>query len=133
MNQPVDAAPISVPGVAKTDHLGDPGYVRIEGIRKEFDGFVAVDDVSLSIRQGEIFALLGASGCGKSTLLRMLAGFERPTAGSMSIDGQSMDGLPPFQRPTNMMFQSYALFPHMTVEQNVAFGLQQEKLAKAEV
>jgi putrescine transport system ATP-binding protein len=133
MTQTVEAAHIAVPGVAKTDHLGDDGYVRIDSLRKEFDGFVAVDDVSLSIRQGEIFALLGASGCGKSTLLRMLAGFERPTAGSLSVDGQQMDGLPPFQRPTNMMFQSYALFPHMTVEQNVAFGLQQERMGKAEI
>lgn len=127
-----EAAP-AMPGVARTDHLGADGYVRIEGLRKEFDGFVAVDGVSLSIRKGEIFALLGASGCGKSTLLRMLAGFERPTAGSVWIDGACMDGLPPYRRPTNMMFQSYALFPHMTVEQNVAFGLQQEGLPRAEV
>ena len=133
MSQPAEIAPIAVPGVAKTDHLGEDGYVRLEGLRKEFDGFLAVDDVSLSIRQGEIFALLGASGCGKSTLLRMLAGFERPTAGAIFVDGQPMEGLPPFKRPTNMMFQSYALFPHMTVEQNIAFGLQQEKLSRAEV
>jgi putrescine transport system ATP-binding protein len=128
-----NAAELSHPGAPRVDHLGSDGYVRIESVRKEFDGFVAVDDVSLSIRQGEIFALLGASGCGKSTLLRMLAGFERPTAGAISIDGAPMEGLPPYQRPTNMMFQSYALFPHMTVEQNVAFGLQQEKMAKADI
>lgn len=121
------------PGGAKTDQLGEHDYVRVEGLRKEFDGFVAVDDVSLSIRQGEIFALLGASGCGKSTLLRMLAGFERPTSGSIFLQGQTMEGLPPYRRPTNMMFQSYALFPHMTVEQNVSFGLQQERLPRDEV
>jgi putrescine transport system ATP-binding protein len=108
-------------------------YVRIEGIRKEFDGFVAVDDVSLSIRKGEIFALLGASGCGKSTLLRMLAGFERPTSGAIQLDGEDIVGLAPFERPINMMFQSYALFPHMTVEQNVAFGLVQDGMGKAEI
>ncbi len=113
--------------------FGAEGYVRLSGVRKEFDGFVAVDDVSLSIRQGEIFALLGASGCGKSTLLRLLAGFERPTAGRIEIDGADMDGLPPYERPVNMMFQSYALFPHMTVEQNVAFGLKQDGLPKAVV
>ena len=108
-------------------------YVRIAGVTKEFDGFVAVNDVSLDIYKGEIFCLLGGSGCGKTTLLRMLAGFERPTAGSISIDGQDMTGIPPYERPVNMMFQSYALFPHMTVAANVAFGLEQEGLAKAEV
>jgi putrescine transport system ATP-binding protein len=108
-------------------------YVRIDGVRKEFDGVVAVDDVSLDIRQGEIFALLGASGCGKSTLLRVLAGFERPTRGRVLVDGQDLTPLPPYERPVNMMFQSYALFPHMTVEQNIAFGLKQDRHAKAEV
>ncbi len=114
----------------KNDKLGVDDYVRIEGIRKEFDGFVAVDDVSFTIRQGEIFALLGASGCGKSTLLRVLAGFERPTKGRVFLDGENIVELPPYQRPINMMFQSYALFPHMTVEQNVAFGLKQDGMAK---
>ncbi len=114
----------------KNDKLGVDDYVRIEGIRKEFDGFVAVDDVSFTIRQGEIFALLGASGCGKSTLLRVLAGFERPTKGKVFLDGENIVELPPYQRPINMMFQSYALFPHMTVEQNVAFGLKQDGMAK---
>jgi putrescine transport system ATP-binding protein len=92
-----------------------------------------VDDVSLSIRKGEIFALLGGSGCGKSTLLRCLAGFERPTAGRIELDGQLMNELPPYERPINMMFQSYALFPHMSVEQNVAFGLRQDGMAKADI
>ncbi|KFL38031.1 hypothetical protein N788_02320 [Arenimonas donghaensis DSM 18148 = HO3-R19] len=120
-------------GAPKNDMLGAEGYLRIETVRKEFDGFVAVDDVSLSIRQGEIFALLGASGCGKSTLLRCLAGFEKPTRGRIVLDGQDITGLPPYERPINMMFQSYALFPHMSVEQNVAFGLRQDGLAKADV
>ncbi len=118
-------------GAPKNDMLGAEGYLRIEAVRKEFDGFVAVDDVSLSIRQGEIFALLGASGCGKSTLLRCLAGFEKPTKGRIILDGQDITALPPFERPLNMMFQSYALFPHMSVEQNVGFGLRQDGMAKA--
>ena len=120
-------------GAPKNDMLGAEGYLRIEAVRKEFDGFVAVDDVSLSIRQGEIFALLGASGCGKSTLLRCLAGFEKPTRGRIILDGQDITALPPFERPLNMMFQSYALFPHMSVEQNVGFGLRQDGMAKAEI
>ena len=104
--------------------------VRIDGITKKFDDTVAVDDVSLDIRKGEIFALLGGSGSGKSTLLRMLAGFEKPTEGSIYLDGVDVTHLPPYMRPINMMFQSYALFPHMTVEQNIAFGLKQDKLPK---
>ena len=108
-------------------------YVRIEGVTKRFGDFVAVDNVSLSINKGEIFCLLGGSGCGKTTLLRMLAGFETPTSGRILIDGQDMAGTPPYERPVNMMFQSYALFPHMSVEKNVAFGLEQEKLPRAEI
>lgn len=108
-------------------------YIRIENVTKSFGGFVAVNDVSLSIYQGEFFALLGGSGCGKTTLLRMLAGFEQPTSGRIFIDGVDMAGIAPYNRPVNMMFQSYALFPHMTVEQNVAFGLKQDRLTKAEI
>jgi putrescine transport system ATP-binding protein len=108
-------------------------YVRIERVTKKFGDFVAVDDVSLGIYKKEIFCLLGASGCGKTTLLRMLAGFERPTAGRIFIDGVDMTEIPPYERPVNMMFQSYALFPHMTVEQNVAFGLKQDRVPKAEL
>jgi putrescine transport system ATP-binding protein len=108
-------------------------YVRIERVTKKFGDFVAVDDVSLGIHKKEIFCLLGASGCGKTTLLRMLAGFERPTAGRIYIDGVDMTEIPPYERPVNMMFQSYALFPHMTVEQNVAFGLKQDRVAKPEL
>jgi putrescine transport system ATP-binding protein len=105
-------------------------YVRITNLSKKFGDFTAVDDVSLDIRRGEIFCLLGGSGSGKTTLLRMLAGFERPTAGSIHIDGADMSAIPPYERPVNMMFQSYALFPHMSVEKNVAFGLEQEGLGR---
>ncbi|MCX7043488.1 MAG: polyamine ABC transporter ATP-binding protein [Gammaproteobacteria bacterium] len=116
-----------------SDKRGDENYLRIVDVRKEFDGFVAVDDVTLSIRKGEIFALLGGSGCGKSTLLRCLAGFEKPTAGKIVLDGQLMNDIAPYDQAVNMMFQSYALFPHMTVEQNVAFGPTQKKMPKSEV
>ncbi len=98
-------------------------FIRIDGVTKRFGSFTAVSSVSLEIRKGEIFSLLGGSGCGKTTLLRMLAGFEDPTEGRIFIDGQDMTDLPPYERPVNMMFQSYALFPHMTVERNVAYGL----------
>jgi putrescine transport system ATP-binding protein len=114
----------------------EPGavpYVRLERLTKKFGDFVAVDDVSLNIFRGEIFCLLGASGCGKTTLLRMMAGFEQPTAGSIWIDGVDVTAIPPYERPVNMMFQSYALFPHMSVEQNVAFGLRQDKVPKGEI
>jgi putrescine transport system ATP-binding protein len=108
-------------------------YIQIDSITKRFGDFTAVNNVSLKIYQGEIFCLLGGSGCGKSTLLRMLAGFEMPTSGSIFLDGQDMADIPPYERPVNMMFQSYALFPHMTVEKNVAFGLEQERLSKDEI
>src|SRR5687767_3228299 len=113
--------------IAAPEKPGDDEYLRIIDVSKDFEGFVAVEDVSLNIRKGEIFALLGGSGCGKSTLLRCLAGLEQPTSGRIELDGQSMDGLAPYDRPINMMFQSYALFPHMSVEQNIAFGLKQDK------
>lgn len=117
---------------AKTRKALTP-LLEIRNLTKSFDGQHAVDDVSLTIYKGEIFALLGASGCGKSTLLRMLAGFEQPTAGQIMLDGVDLSRVPPYERPINMMFQSYALFPHMTVEQNIAFGLKQDKLPKAEI
>ena len=101
-------------------------YIEIQNVSKKFGDFTAVDDVSLNVYQGELFSLLGGSGCGKTTLLRMLAGFETPTSGRILIDGIDMAHIPPYLRPTNMMFQSYALFPHMTVEQNVGFGLRQD-------
>jgi putrescine transport system ATP-binding protein len=122
--------------VVKAQPWNDPTarpYVQVEHITKAFGDFKAVDDVSLKIYQGEIFCLLGASGCGKTTLLRMMGGFETPTSGKIFIDGEDMTGVPPYERPVNMMFQSYALFPHMNVEQNVAFGLKQDRLPKAEI
>ena len=121
---------------AKAAPWNDPStrpYVEIERVTKSFGDFKAVNDVSLKIYKGEIFCLLGASGCGKTTLLRMLGGFETPSSGRIFIDGEEMTGVPPYERPVNMMFQSYALFPHMTVEQNVAFGLKQDGVPKAEI
>jgi putrescine transport system ATP-binding protein len=108
-------------------------FLRIEGLTKEFDGYKAVNNVSLDIAKGEIFALLGSSGCGKSTLLRMLAGFETPTSGRIVLDGQDLASIPPYHKPINMMFQSYALFPHLTVWDNIAFGLKREGMAKAAI
>ncbi|MBS1270112.1 MAG: Spermidine/putrescine import ATP-binding protein PotA [Gammaproteobacteria bacterium] len=103
-------------------------YICIENVTKRFGGFVAVDNVSLEIHRGELFSLLGPSGCGKTTLLRMLAGLETPSEGRILVDGQDTTNIPPYDRPVNMMFQSYALFPHMTVEKNVAFGLRQDNM-----
>jgi putrescine transport system ATP-binding protein len=114
----------------------DPGakpYISFENVTKKFGDFTAVNNLSLSIYEREFFALLGASGCGKSTLLRMLAGFDEPTSGRILLDGQDLRGIPPYRRPVNMMFQSYALFPHMTVEGNIAFGLKQDNMPKAEI
>lgn len=108
-------------------------FLRIEGLTKEFDGYKAVNNVSLDIAKGEIFALLGSSGCGKSTLLRMLAGFETPTSGRIVLDGQDLARIPPYHKPINMMFQSYALFPHLTVWDNIAFGLKREGMAKDKI
>ncbi|WP_392563900.1 putrescine ABC transporter ATP-binding subunit PotG [Orbus wheelerorum] len=108
--------------------------LEIKNLTKIFnDDYYAVDDINLTIYEGEIFALLGASGSGKSTLLRMLAGFEQPTSGKIILDGKDLSTVPPYKRPINMMFQSYALFPHMTVEQNIAFGLKQDNLPADEI
>ena len=107
--------------------------LQICNVTKKFGEFTAVNNVDLNIYSGELFCLLGGSGCGKSTLLRMLAGFETPTSGQILIDGKDMSDVPPYQRPTNMMFQSYALFPHMTVEKNIAFGLEQDGIHKGEI
>ncbi|MBE28774.1 polyamine ABC transporter ATP-binding protein [bacterium] len=104
-------------------------YIRIENVTKKFGDFTAIDNLSLDIYKSEFFSLLGPSGCGKTTLLRMLAGFENVTDGRILVDGEDMSDIPPHLRPINMMFQSYALFPHMTVEKNIAFGLKQDKLA----
>ncbi len=108
-------------------------YIVFENVTKVFGGFTAVDDLSLAIYEKEFFALLGGSGSGKSTLLRMLAGFDEPTKGRILLDGQDLRGIPPYRRPLNMMFQSYALFPHMTVEANIGFGLKQGGMPKADI
>ncbi len=108
-------------------------FLLMQDLVKEFDGVRAVDSISLVIDKGEIFALLGSSGCGKSTLLRMLGGFETPTSGRIVLDGQDLALVPPYQRPINMMFQSYALFPHLSVWDNVAFGLRRDGLSKHQI
>lgn len=108
-------------------------YIELDGVTKSFEGVPALNNIWLSIYKGEFFSLLGPSGCGKTTLLRLLAGFEDPTSGSILIDGKNVANMPPYERPVNMMFQSYALFPHMTVEQNVAFGLKMEGTSRSEI
>ena len=108
-------------------------FLQVQDVTKDFDGLLAVDRVSLDIEKGEIFALLGSSGCGKSTLLRMLAGLEKPTGGRILLDGRDLAAMPPYERPMNMMFQSYALFPHLTVWDNIAFGPRRGGLARDEV
>jgi len=107
-------------------------FIQLKGVTKRFGSFTAVDNVDLSIQRGELFSILGGSGCGKTTLLRMLAGFEAPSAGEILLDGENITALPPFKRPVNMMFQSYALFPHMTVADNVAYGLKKERVEKSQ-
>jgi len=107
--------------------------VQIKGVTKKFGEVTAVNSLDLDIYKGELFCLLGGSGCGKTTLLRMLAGFETPTAGQIFIDGAEMSNVQPYERPTNMMFQNYALFPHMSVAKNIAFGLQQDNIPKDEI
>ncbi len=111
----------------------DSGFIRIRGISKHFGDFVAVDNVDLDIGKGELFSILGGSGCGKTTLLRMLAGFETPTNGSIEIDGTDITSMPPYERPVNMMFQSYAIFPHMNVEKNVGYGLRKDGVDRSEI
>ena len=115
------------------DTANNKPFVRIKNVSKKFGDIIAVHDVSLDIYKSELFCLLGGSGSGKSTLLRMLAGFETPTSGTIEIDGQDMTEVPPYNRPVNMMFQSYALFPHMNVEQNIAYGLKRDHLPPAEI
>src|SRR5438876_1847651 len=128
-SEPVFALPVPVP----SPHVADLPLLRIEGVVKNFGSFRAVDHLSLDIRRGEFFALLGPSGCGKTTLLRMLAGFETPDEGRILLGGEDLVGVPPHRRPVNMMFQSYALFPHLSVFDNVAFGLRQQGLSKPDI
>ena len=108
-------------------------YIQIENVTKKFGDFTAIDNLNLDIYKNEFFSLLGTSGCGKTTLLRMLAGFEKVTNGRILLDGEDISEIPPHLRPINMMFQSYALFPHMTVEKNIAFGLKQDNLPPNEI
>jgi putrescine transport system ATP-binding protein len=108
-------------------------FIKVQSVSKHFGPFTAVDSVDLEIYKGELFSLLGGSGCGKTTLLRMLAGFETPSSGTIHIDGVDMTNVPPYERPVNMMFQSYALFPHMTVEGNVAYGLKRDGIPKQDI
>jgi putrescine transport system ATP-binding protein len=136
---PPEVAPPQVAPVAQESApvaqvpLWDGPLLRIEGVVKKFGGFRAVDAVSLDIRAGEFFALLGPSGCGKTTLLRMLAGFETPDEGRILLDGRDIAHVMPHERPINMMFQSYALFPHLTVRDNIAFGLKRARMARADI
>ena len=111
----------------------NPCFIRIRSVSKLFGDFVAIDDVSLDIAQGELFSILGGSGCGKTTLLRILAGFEQPTRGRVEIDGVDVTDIPAYDRPVNMMFQSYAIFPHMSVEKNISYGLRKDKVGSAEI
>lgn len=133
MTTPVAAAGDVRSAGGKTPRFAEDTVLDIKRLTRRFDDVVAVDDVNLKIRRGEIFALLGGSGSGKSTLLRMLAGFATPSEGRILLDGQDITRMPPHRRPINMMFQSYALFPHMSVEQNIAFGLKQDRLPKADI
>src|SRR3954452_20906810 len=115
------------------DAHGETPSVELRGVTKRFDQLAAVDNLDLELAEGEFFTLLGPSGCGKTTTLRMIAGFERPTSGEVRIEGEDVAQLPPHRRPTNTVFQSYALFPHLSVEDNVAFGLKRKKVAKKEI
>ena len=126
--------PRALPGAPEPwrDPDAEP-FLRIQGVTRRFGRFAAVDDVSLDIYRGELFALLGGSGSGKTTLLRALAGFGEPDEGRIILDGEDLAGMAPYARPVNMMFQSYALFPHMTVAQNISFGLKQDRLPRSEI
>ncbi|MFT6676684.1 MAG: spermidine/putrescine transport system ATP-binding protein [Sulfitobacter sp.] len=112
---------------------GQRPIIELRNLRKNFGSFEALKGINADIREGEFFSLLGPSGCGKTTLLRMIAGFEPPSSGTITIDGQAMDGIAANQRPTNMVFQSYAIFPHLSVSENVGYGLKTKKLPKAQI
>ena len=113
--------------------MNENSIISIRGASKHFGSVCAVDNVDLDIEGGEFFSVLGPSGGGKTTLLRMLAGFESPTEGEIYIDGQAMSAIPPHQRPVNMVFQNYAIFPHLNVRKNIAFGLRKSKLSRVDV
>ncbi len=133
---PAHASTNDAPGESKKPEesgSSGTGSVRLEGVTKTFGSFTAVSDIDLEIADGEFFTMLGPSGCGKTTTLRMIAGFEQPTAGKVLLDGVDVAGQPAYKRPTNTVFQSYALFPHMTLEENVGFGLKRKKVAKADI
>ena len=127
---PVNAEPLAKP---EPQPEAEMPLLRIEGVAKKFGNFRAVDHVSLDIRSGEFLALLGPSGCGKTTLLRMLAGFETPDEGRILLDGRDIAHVLPHERPVNMMFQNYALFPHLSVRDNIAFGLKRTRMARADI
>jgi spermidine/putrescine transport system ATP-binding protein len=131
----MDATPIAAPdeGRAVRTAAAPDADIHLEGVTKRFGDMVAVDDLTLSIERGAFYALLGPSGCGKTTTLRMIGGFEDPTGGTIYLGGQAVTDLPPYRRDVNTVFQSYALFPHLSVERNVAFGLERRKVGKAEV
>lgn len=133
MLRPGDRNAPSSPRFEPWTQPGNTPFIRVEGVSKAFGGEPAVVDARLDIYQGELFSLLGASGCGKTTLLRMIAGFETPDHGRILIDGIDMTGVPPYERPVNMVFQSYALFPHMSVERNIAFGLRQDGMPRQQM
>jgi putrescine transport system ATP-binding protein len=136
MNEPNTEADQGASAISIDTPWKDPSqkpFIELRGVGKNFGDFTAVDDVTLDIYKGELFTILGGSGCGKSTLLRMLAGFESPSQGKILIDGVDVTQLPPYDRPVNMMFQSYAVFPHMNVEQNIAYGLKKERVPRAEI
>src|SRR3954447_19387609 len=128
-----DASPNASARTEPPIAAADMPLLRIDGVTKRFGGFTAVDKLSLDIRAGEFFALLGPSGCGKTTLLRMLAGFETPDAGKILLNGRDVALVLPHQRPVNMMFQNYALFPHLSVRDNIAFGLKRAGMARADI
>jgi len=113
--------------------MSDEDFIRIDHVTKRFSGIAAVDDANLSIHRGEFFSLLGPSGCGKTTLLRMIAGFEFPAMGEIYVEGARITDVPPHLRPSNMVFQSYAIFPHLNVFDNIAYGLRRARLSKAEL
>ena len=133
MDMPFAMPDVSVPPDQPWLSATERPFIEIKNVSKSFGSFSALQDVNLKIYKGELFSLLGGSGCGKTTLLRLIAGFAMPSQGSIIIDGQDMTHVPPYQRPVNMMFQSYALFPHMSVFNNIAYGLKKDGVAKAEI